>query len=408
MRTGQPGQAPEKDVIVNYDINDYKSKTELTAQKLFTTIIATLRSYRDIMVIEENRQGLEKIITASSNLFSQHSLEHFIDGVIQQLSSLLGGTKDAAYMTSAVAGPLPIDSRSQESLYVFKGKGEYDCNEGQSLESILSGDHLMSCKTALAEKRIVYADDHVAAYCRSKSHRGSLVYLSGLPRKLKEVDKNLLEIFTQNVQIAFDNVLLNKDIEDTQKEIVERLGQALEHHLNAGKHIQRMAIICEFLAREVGVSEADIEHLKLALPLHDLGKLAIPQSILKKPGALSDEETKVVHTHAEHGYKLLDGSERPVIQMAALLAKGHHEHWDGQGYPAGLKGEQIHLFCRIAAIADVYDALRSERCYKAAWTQEQVMELIVNQKGKHFDPQLVDIVLSNSQKLENALADYPY
>lgn len=404
LRTGQPGQAPEKDVIVNYDINDYKSKTELTAQKLFTTIIATLRSYRDIMVIEENRQGLEKIIEASSNLFSQHSLEHFIDGVIQQLSSLLGGTKDAAYMTSAVAGPCPIDSHSQDKLYVFKGKGEYDCNEGQTLDSILTGDHLASCQQALKEKRIIYADDHVAAYCRSKSNRGSLVYLSGLPRQLNDIDKHLLEIFTQNVQIAFDNVLLNKDIEDTQKEIVQRLGQAMEEHLNAGKHTQRMAIICEFLAEQMQVTESDIEQLKLALPLHDLGKLAIPQEILHKQGQLTEDEMQIVKTHTHQGYQLLEGSRRPVIQMAALLARDHHEHWDGNGYPRGLKGEEIHLLCRITALADVYEALRSKRCYKEAWSPERVAEMIAEQKGKHFDPQLAELLLQNIQLLEQKLS----
>ncbi len=109
LRTGQPGQAPERDVIINYVINDYKSKTELTSQKLFTVVIAALRSYRDIIVIEENRHGLEKIISASADLFSIHSLENFIQGILQQLASLLGGTQDAAYLTSAVIGHTPIE-----------------------------------------------------------------------------------------------------------------------------------------------------------------------------------------------------------------------------------------------------------------------------------------------------------
>lgn len=133
LRTGQPGQAPERDVILNYDINDYKSKTELTAQKLFTVVIATLRSYRDIVSIEESRQGLEKIISASADLFSLRSFESFIEGIVQQLSSLLGGTKDAAYITSAVMGPQPIDQIEPREFFVFTGKGEYENVEGSYL-----------------------------------------------------------------------------------------------------------------------------------------------------------------------------------------------------------------------------------------------------------------------------------
>lgn len=408
LRTGQPGQAPEKEVIVNYDINDYKSKTELTAQKLFTVIIATLRSYRDIVAIEENRKGLEKIIEASANLFSIHSLEHFISGVIQQLASLIGGSKDAAYITSAIAGPRPIDNNKSGQYFVFQGRGEYENSEGKVLEDVIDGEHLMSCQDALKQRKIVYAEDHVAAYCRSKTMHGSLVYLSGLPRQLTKVDQHLIEIFTQNVQIAFDNVLLNKDIEDTQREIVERLSQAMEEHLNSGKHIQRMAVICEVLATKAGMTQTEIERLKLAVPLHDVGKLAVPQKILHKPGSLTDEEFKIARSHAELGYELLKNSRRPIIKTAALLARDHHEHWDGNGYPRGLKGEEIDLSCRIAAIADVFDALRSKRCYKESWPLEKVLETIKEQSGSHFDPKLVTILLNNIDEIEKKLALYPY
>lgn len=407
LRTGQPGQAPEKDVIINYDINDYKSKTELTAQKLFTVVISTLRSYRDIMVIEENRQGLEKIIEASADLFSIHSLESFIDGIIQQLSSLLGGTQDAAYITSAVAGPRPIDNQSSSDFYVFTGKGDFADDEGRPLESVLRGDQLESCRRALREREIVYEDEYLVAYCNSKTMRGSLLYLSGLPRKLTKTDKHLLEIFSQNVQIAFDNVLLTKDIEDTQREIVERLGQALEKQMGGGKHIQRMALICELLGREYGLEKEELDILKLAVPLHDVGKLRIPESILLKPGKLNEEEQAIVRNHAEFGYELLKDSRRPIIKTAALLARDHHEYWDGNGYPRGLKGEEIHLYCRITSLADVFDALHARRCYKDAWSLDKVLDTIRQQRGRQFDPRLVDILLANRDKLEAIAFAYP-
>lgn len=407
LRTGQPGQAPEKDIIVNYDINDYKSKTELTAQKLFTVVISALRSYRDIIAIEENREGLEKIISASANLFSIHSLEHFLNGIIQQLSSLLGGTHQAAYITSAVAGPKPISNTSSSDFYVFTAKGELEQFEGKRLEQALDGEQLEACHQALTQKRIIYADEYLVAYCDSKSQRGSLLYLSGLPRKLNEMDKHLLEIFAQNVQIAFDNVMLTKDIEDTQREVVERIGQAMERQLTGSCHIQRMTLVCELLGKEYGLSDEELEILKLAVPLHDVGKIGIPEAILTKPGRLTAEEQAIVREHARVGYELFKDSKRPIIQTAALLARDHHEHWDGNGYPQGLKGEDIHIFCRIAALADVFEALISKSCYKEAWPLDKVLETIKEQRGKQFDPKLVDILLANKARLADIVDAYP-
>ncbi|MDF2179391.1 DUF3369 domain-containing protein [Aliiglaciecola sp. CAU 1673] len=407
LRTGQPGQAPEKDIIINYDINDYKSKTELTAQKLFTVVISTLRSYRDIIAIEENREGLEKIISASANLFSIHSLEHFLNGIIQQLSSLLGGTHEAAYITSAVAGPKPITNTESSDFYVFTAKGELEEYEGKLLEQALDGEQLEACHKALKQKRIIYADEYLVAYCDSKSHRGSLLYLSGLPRKLNELDKHLLEIFSQNVQIAFDNVMLTKDIEDTQREIVERLGQAMEKQYEGSCHIERMRLICELLGTEYGLNEEEVEILKLAVPLHDIGKISIPDNVLGKPGRLNEQEKAIVRNHAKFGYELLKDSKRPIIKTAALLARDHHEHWDGNGYPQGLKGDEIDINCRITAIADVIDALISKNCYKEAWPLDKVLETIQAQRAKQFDPKLVDILMSNKGRLEEILSAHP-
>ncbi len=407
LRTGQPGQAPERDVIVNYDINDYKSKTELTAQKLFTVIIASLRSYRDITVIEENRKGLQKIISASTDLFTIRSLENFIEGIIQQLSSMLGGTKDAAYITSAVACPQPIDLPNPNEFFVFTGKGEYKDREGALLEDVVKGDELNACKQALNDHTMVYGEQYVAAYCQGKNAHGSLLYLSGMPRKLNELDKKLLEIFSQNVQIAFDNVLLTKDIEDTQREIIERLGQAMEKHFSVGKHIQRMVETCALMARAYGLSDNEVEMLTLAVPLHDVGKLKVPMDIIRKPGPLSEPERSVAKSHAEMGYQLLKGSRRPIIQTAAMVARDHHEHWDGNGYPRGLKGERIHIYSRIAAIADVYDALRSKLFHKDAWPLEKVLDVFRGERGKQFDPKLVDILLDNIDSIEVIQQQYP-
>jgi response regulator RpfG family c-di-GMP phosphodiesterase len=407
LRTGQPGQSPERDVIINYDINDYKSKTELTSQKLFTVVIAALRSYRDIMVIDENRQGLEKIISASVDLFSVRSLEQFIEGIVQQLTSLLGCTQDAIYLTSAVAGPIPMDQDNPSQLYVFSGQGEYKNMEGIPLEEVVKGDKLLSCQKAFAEKGLVYEDEYLVAYCNSKSMRGSLLYLSGLPKKLTETDKRLIEIFSQNVQMAFENVLLTKDIEDTQQELIERIGQAMEFHFGEGKHIKRMVKICALLAREYGLSEEEVKTLSLAVPLHDIGKIKVPNADLHNSDEIVEKDVDVIREHVELGYKLLKNSNRALIKAAALLARDHHEYWDGQGYPRGLTGENIHIYCRITALADYYDALRSERNQEDALPVDKVIESIERKKGQQFDPQLVEILQANLDKVEQILLNNP-
>ena len=406
LRTGQPGQAPERDVIINYDINDYKSKTELTSQKLFTVVIAALRSYRDIIVIEENRQGLEKIISASADLFSISSLENFIEGIVQQLASLLGGSKDAAYLTSAVVGPKPIEQYNSSELYVFTGKGEYEHKEGQRLEQVITGPELISCQQAYANKSLVYEDEYLVAYCDSKTKKGSLLYMSGLPRKLTDIDKHLVEIFSQNVQIAFDNVLLNKDIEDTQREIIERLADAMETSFGSQNHTKRMVKICEILGRAAGLSKDELKTLCLAVPLHDIGKINISDNIMLNPGSLDKEEMGKARSHAEIGYSLLKDSNRPLIKFAALIARDHHEYWNGKGYPRGKSGEGIHIFCRITSLADAFDAMRTQRSYKEAWPLEKVMEVIHAEKGQQFDPRLVDLLQDNIEEIEAIMQEF--
>ncbi|WP_133470373.1 DUF3369 domain-containing protein [Paraglaciecola marina] len=407
LRTGQPGQAPERDVIVNYDINDYKSKTELTAQKLFSVVIAALRSYHDINVIEENRKGLEKVIAASADIFTLQSFESFIEGIVQQLSSLLGGTKDVAYLTSAVMGPKPINQYHSTELFVFTGKGEYKNKEGLRLEQVISGPQLSSCMLAYANKSLIYEDEYMVAYCDSKSKRGSLLYLSGLPSKLSQNDKKLIELFSRNVQIAFDNILFNKELQETQQEVIERLGQALEQCSEHGRHILRIVKISQILAREIGLSKEESETLGLAVPLHDIGKIKIPENILAKSEKLTPEEIEVIRQHADFGYDLLKDSTRPLIKAAALIARDHHEYWDGNGYPRGKSGESIHIYCRITSLADAYDVMRHKNSYQDALSAEESLRLVIEQKGKQFDPTLVRILEENINKIEEVITLYP-
>jgi putative two-component system response regulator len=155
-----------------------------------------------------------------------------------------------------------------------------------------------------------------------------------------------------------------------------------------------MSLLCGRLARAIGMSEADAERIEQASLLHDVGKIGLPDDILHKPGKLTPEERTVMQRHATIGADLLAGSPSPLLQAAEQIARTHHERWDGGGYPAGLRGEDIPLPGRIAAICDVYDALLSERPYKAAWTVEAALGHVASQSGKHFDPALVQVFLA--------------
>lgn len=389
LRTGQPGQAPERKVITSYDINSYKNKTELTATKLFSTVYTAVRAYRDLKVIEGNRQGLERIIQSSSELFSIHSLQSFTEGVLVQLTSLMQIDKDAAYCHGLAA------TVSKEGFPILAGIGKYEKLVGGNCQKLLDEDILEDMKQALKHKKNFYNGDRFIGYFLGNRGDANLLILSGL-KKTNRTDEYLIDLFIRNVSIAKDNIELNMDIEDTQREIVYMLGEAVEtRSKETGNHVKRVAEISELLALEYGLSEEEAAVVKLASPLHDLGKIGIPDAILNKPGRHTDEERKIMQTHAQLGQDMLISSKRRVLIAGAIIAGEHHEKWDGSGYPNGTSGEDIHIYGRISAIADVFDALGSDRCYKKAWPLDKILMLFKEERGKHFEPRLVDILHDN-------------
>jgi putative two-component system response regulator len=190
-------------------------------------------------------------------------------------------------------------------------------------------------------------------------------------------------------------------IKRSKVEMVLSLGRAAEYKDNeTGMHVLRMASYCYMLAIASGMSEEDADVLKEAAPMHDVGKIGIPDAVLLKNGKLDDEEWAIMRKHVEMGGDILgDTSESELLSMAKVVALTHHEKFDGSGYPNGLVGEDIPLIGRIAAIADVFDALTSERPYKKAWSTDDAFELISNEKGKHFDPMLAQLFLDNREKV---------
>jgi putative two-component system response regulator len=210
--------------------------------------------------------------------------------------------------------------------------------------------------------------------------------------------RNILEVRLLYNQAKIQNLSLEqqvderiKEIKDTRLDAIHRLAIAAElRDAGTGKHIYRMSRYSQILALAMGFSKEQAELILATSPLHDIGKIAIPDAILLKPGALDQREFEIIKTHTTLGAQMLSGSDSVFLKMAESIALTHHEKWDGTGYPNGLKGEDIPVVGRICAVADVFDALTSPRPYKAAWTFENTVAEIVRLTGKHFDPKLVE------------------
>jgi HD-GYP domain-containing protein (c-di-GMP phosphodiesterase class II) len=215
-------------------------------------------------------------------------------------------------------------------------------------------------------------------------------------RKEAEEDLDLLCVAASIIGPALQTLELNKEIEETQREVVLTMGAIGEtRSKETGNHVRRVAEYSKLLALQYGLGHPEAELLKHASPMHDIGKVGIPDRVLNKPGKLNAEEWEVMKTHAKLGFDMLNHSERPILKAAAIVAMEHHEKWDGSGYPRGLQGEDIHIFGRITAVADVFDALGSDRCYKKAWPLEQILDLFREQTGRHFDPKLVELLFEH-------------
>jgi putative two-component system response regulator len=191
-----------------------------------------------------------------------------------------------------------------------------------------------------------------------------------------------------------------EELRSSRQETVERLARAIEmHDAETGRHVNRMASVAAYLGRRLGLDPERVLLLRAAAPMHDVGKIAISDEILRKEGPLSEAEREEMQRHTLVGHRILAGSESDLLRMAATIALTHHERWDGSGYPHGLRGEEIPLVGRIVAVADVFDALLSDRCYRPAFNPEEAAAVIREGGGTHFDPEIADILLDRFEEV---------
>lgn len=210
-----------------------------------------------------------------------------------------------------------------------------------------------------------------------------------------------LEHHNQNVVLERRVVERTRELDDTRKQVVRRLGRAAEYRDNeTGMHVIRMSKVSHLIARAAGLSSAQSELLLDAAPMHDVGKIGIPDHVLLKPGRLDGAEWEIMKTHANIGAEIIGNHNSDLLRLARTVALTHHEKWDGSGYPNGLAGENIPIEGRIVAIADVFDALTSERPYKSAWHPDDAVQYMQAQSGISFDPRLLEIFLSLLPEVE--------
>lgn len=419
LRTGQAGQAPESDVILKYDINDYREKSELTSQKFHTLMLCALRSYRDLQSLYRNAKSLEGILNATNQLFSQGSVERFTENALYQLSSLLSqNIAGKRYEINALAATLydsPVNESARHDKSIHDNRSVVLASIGTyaKLERHDLPDELLQFLSAPEHQDLVqfggqYFDQNyfVGVYVSRLKHR-YLLYLRGF-ETLSMLDRQLLALFSNSIAISFDTLSSFEEIEATQHEMLHRLCESIENRIQTGtQHTRRVALIARNLAQWCGLDARSVQMLYRAAPLHDVGKVFLPQSILGKREELSDEEWALTKTHARRGHELLNSSGFEVLKAAALMALQHHENWDGTGYPDGLTEGKIHIFSRILALADVLDALLNERVYRDAWSEDSAFAYIEENAGKKFDPGLVRIVLANRAELMAIQAEFP-
>jgi response regulator RpfG family c-di-GMP phosphodiesterase len=389
LHTGQPGTVPEEPVIRMYDINDYKSKEELTDTKIKTCVYSAIRSYRDIFTIEASKRGMQNVIAASNSVLRSHSLHQFGKAIISHTVQLFNIKTAEIYLVSQ-----HVDLFGDTELMLLAATTDYVKYNTKWDTAILPTEVKNAILTTFHNQQPSVTNEIFIGYYQTNKNTQSVLYARFHEAHSVKQDETL-KLFAANIALIFQNLHSREHIQQTQKELLLVLGNAIEKSSKeTGSHVRRVALMCELLALKLGHSSEYAEILRHAAPLHDIGKIGIPEAILHKPGKLDDDEWEIMKTHAQIGYDLLKKSTRTIAKMGARIALSHHEHWDGNGYPNGLRGEAIPLEGRIVAIIDVIDALASERTYKKPWLEDDIVSYITENRDKQFDPAIVDAALS--------------
>lgn len=401
LRTGNPGAAAQRDVVRYLEIDDYKEKTDLTADRLCTSVLTSLRSYRNLMAHLRMQDGLHAIIATGDSVDEDPAKQtaHLVAQCASMVQRLLGA--QAVHGLVLHAGRSGVDTLGGFGRWA--GSHRASARPAELMALLQAGGAVPAGALPAVEVAggLLLGD--------RPHHQHSLhLWLDGQGMPREEDPLKVLQLFLGHRAGAFVRAALQREVIAAQTEVLYRLCEAVESRSKeTGAHIRRIARYAGALADRLGMLPEARQMLVLAAPMHDIGKISIPDAILNKPGPLDAGEWSRMKTHAEVGYRLLSHAEFPVMQAAAEVAYHHHERWDGTGYPQGLAGTAIPVSGRIVALVDVFDALLSRRPYKAPWPLPQVVDELLRLRGSHFDPQLVDLLLADIDQFHAIFLDHP-
>lgn len=365
-----------KNLISKKELNSIYQKDLLEFYKYFTSV-----KEKETLIISLKKDSIDKLVIINKLIKQKNALDKQVFNEINNIDNISKNIKFHILNNSD-------NTARQITLIVI-------------FVSILSS-FLLIMSAIILIARINVPLDFITRFIKEIGSKNKQLS-SKLPVEIDDEFGQLSNSFNNMTSTIEKNIAeienLYAEIENTQKEIIFTMGAAGElRSKETGQHVKRVAEYSKELALLYGLEEDEAELIKLASPMHDIGKVAIPDAILHKPGKLTTQEFDKMKKHAQLGYSMLKGSDRIILKSASIVAHQHHEKYNGKGYPTGLKGENIHIFGRITAIADVFDALGSERSYKKAWPDEKILQLFKDERGEHFDPKLVDLFIQNKEK----------
>lgn len=395
LRTGQPGSAPERQVITEYEIDDYREKAELTATRLFTAITTALRTYEVLTVIERGRRGLAAILAATTELFRLRSVSALLAALPETLRRVLNLADDDLVCWRRVG-------EAVEDAKVVAASGGFASARGQRLGDLAEGDvrDRLFAAFALGESR----HERNRSTLFQRTHSGhEVVMLLDHGRAVSALEQELAAVCCTEAAVGLDNLYLIEQLKQSEQAAVLALAKCAEFKDDTtGRHVLRVSAYTRALIAELRqrgefadvIDDTFADLVGLASVLHDVGKVGIHDAVLTKHGELDARELAEMRKHPQIGEAILKKAaamiEGPTyLSVGAEVAAAHHERFDGQGYPRHLAGGAIPLAARILSVVDVFDALTSKRPYKQPWPVERALSLLEQEAGLAFDPVIV-------------------
>jgi len=415
LRTGYSGMFPERQIVMQYDIDDYREKTSLVYETFFTLVVSSLRTYASLIEIEKNRQCLETFSIADLELSRQSNVYDLAKLSIKKIKELLILSESERldlpqiFVAFHVTPPVFLQQSlaSAHDMKIIATDWTYTGHLHRSLFELQRPDLLRIADRALrARSHQAERGSHVL-YC--PMNRGELlVFMVGSSRDFSPFTKQMLDLFCQKMALSGENILLGDELYKNQNSLIYVLSSMAEFHSKeTTAHLNRVAHCCAHLGALCGLSSSEVNILRSASPMHDIGKIGVPDAVLHKTTALDAHEFILMQSHVEIGVRLLSHIDTPMFRVARTIAHQHHERWDGLGYPQKLEKEEIDFMARMTTLVDVYDALCSARCYKPGWPKEKVAHYLQYESGRQFDPYLASRFLKRMDDFSDIRELYP-